>query len=409
MSDFPTLSLSERDRRYALLREAMARAALDGLVVFGMRSRERISGYLANEHIEGAVILTRDREPVQVFPSAQGYSRRMAGNFTGTEFWIDRYLAGPLSLRIPQALRDEGLENSRVGVVGIHNTFGPGEAEGFVPYGLWVKITQALPDVEFVDATDLLQTVMVNRSAEEIVMIRHAAGIAEKACQTMLDVTAPGVTEAEIFAEVCHTIHRLGGYTTHPRMAFSLGANDVGWTAPSWFFHGGRTRQVEAGSLVQAEIFATYGGFECQAQMSVAIEPVPAVLHELAAVARDSYDCGLEALRSGKNFAEIDLAMKEPVLRAGCYTLGPQIHTLSPTRLSGEAGIGAGPDCHPAFSGFASGKAPAPQPVPTGALFAFQPNASRGNNRVNIGGAVLVDADGVHELSTLPCSMNVKK
>lgn len=408
LNDFPTLSLAERDRRWTRLREEMLLAGLDGLLVFGMRSRERLSGYLANEHIEGAVLLTHQREPLQIFPSAQGYSRRFAGNFTGEEFWIERYLAGPPSLRIPQAVREEGLAKARVGVVGVHNTFGPGEADGYVPHGLWETVKSSLPDAEFFDATDLLYGVMLARSPEEVMMIRHAARIAEAACATMLDVIAPGVSEAEIFAEVCRTIHRHGGYTTHPRMAFSIGSHDVGWTAPSWFYHGGRTRQVTPGTLVQAEIFATYGGFECQTQMSVAVEPVPEILHELASVARSSYDAGLRSLRLGEDFAAVDGAMKTPVLAAGCYTLGPQIHTLSPTRLSGEAGIGAGPDCHPHFGGFVPGKTPARAPIAVGTLFSMQPNAARRDSRVNIGGVVLVGEDSVEELSELPCNMRLK-
>lgn len=92
---------------------------------------------------------------------------------------------------------------------------------------------------------------------------------------------------------------------------------------PYWTYAGGASRTVQPGDLVQAEIMSCYGGFETQVQMSVAVEPVPKVLHTLHDVARDCYDAGLRALRPGAAFLDVARAMSEPLLKAGHYNMTP--------------------------------------------------------------------------------------
>jgi len=51
--------------------------------------------------------------------------------------------------------------------------------------------------------------------------------------------------------------------------------------------------------------------------------------------------------------------------------------------------------------------APLPDGTQRGMIFAFEPNACRGNNRVNIGGTILVTEIGCEELNRLPNEMHV--
>ena len=56
MTEFPFLSLAERDLRWADTRAFLAERGLDCLIMFGIKGRERYDTYLLNEHLEGLTI-----------------------------------------------------------------------------------------------------------------------------------------------------------------------------------------------------------------------------------------------------------------------------------------------------------------------------------------------------------------
>ena len=47
----------------------------------------------------------------------------------------------------------------------------------------------------------------------------------------------------------------------------------------------------------------------------------------------------------------------------------------------------------------------ADMPLKEGMVFAFEPNACKGKHRVNVGGTVIVSAQGAEELNKLPTFM----
>ena len=111
--------------------------------------------------------------------------------------------------------------------------------------------------------------------------------------------------------------------------ACSPGAANIGWGAPRWLLRAEPPRRVQRGDLVQAEIHTLYGGQEAQVQMSVALDPIDADNRKCEAVARRSYEAGLEAVKPGVSFAEVVRAMEEPIRAAGCWSKTPLLHTLS--------------------------------------------------------------------------------
>jgi Xaa-Pro dipeptidase len=62
----PTLSLAERDRRWAGLRERMAQRGIDAILVGSFQGRERLESYLIDDFIDGMVVLTHAGEPTVV-------------------------------------------------------------------------------------------------------------------------------------------------------------------------------------------------------------------------------------------------------------------------------------------------------------------------------------------------------
>jgi Xaa-Pro aminopeptidase len=407
MTDYPVLGLKDRDRRWQRTRAFMAERGYDCLLVFGLKGRERFDGYLANEALDGLVVFPAREEPVYLTWTHHRITRRMAANMRDIDFWIDDVRVGPFGPGIVTAVTALGAARGRIGVVGLASR-AAGEVDGIVPYKTWEYVLANLPGASLEDCSADFACMMLPKTPEELELVRFAAAIGEQACQAMLNVTKPGIREAEIYAAVLDVLHRNSASTVAPHLIISVGTDDPGWAPPYWTYAGGPSRVVEPGDLVQAEIFPCYGGFETQCQMSIAVEPVPRALHDLHAVARSAYEAGLEALRPGATFLGLADAMAGPLLDAGCYNMTPMVHSLSPATLTGHIALNVEQiPGYGRYPGFVTVKPTLDVTLKPGMTFAFEPNACTGQHRVNIGGTVVVGNPAPEELSLLPRQMHV--
>src|SRR5258706_15319770 len=89
----------------------------------------------------------------------------------------------------------------------------------------------------------------------------------------MADVTRPGVSEAEIYAEMMRETYRWGCDARYPFLSLQSGAANIGWGAPRWLLRAEPPRRVQRGDMVQAEIHTLYGGEGGRGRKSVALDP----------------------------------------------------------------------------------------------------------------------------------------
>lgn len=406
-SDSPILSLAERDRRYARSRDMMTKLDLEALVVFGLRGKERFEGYLSNESIEGVVVLPLRHDPTYITWTHHRRTRRFPKNMRSTDFWIEGLRVGPIGRTVAGVLNERGLDRSRIGVVGLDSK-APGEMEGIIPFRTWWAVLDGALFAEFIDVSLEFSKLMLVKSAEEQRLIRHCAEIGENACRAMLELVRPGVRERDIYAAIMEVIHRAGATTPPPNLIISVGADDVGWAPPFWTYAGGESRVLREGDLVQAEIMPAYGGLETQQQLSVAIEPVPVVIRELAAISRRSYEIGVSAARPGVSFRELDESMSRPAKDGGAWTLTPLVHSLTPTAIVGQIGINIEnvPELL-RYDGLQSVPLLNDVILEAGMSFALEPDSCRENHRVNLGGTILIAEDRAIELNALATDIHI--
>jgi Xaa-Pro dipeptidase len=398
--DFPVLSLRERDRRMARTRELLKREGLSGLVLGGLTSREQYDAYLTNDYAEGIVILPADGEPTYISWMEGRVMRQKEAKARGITPWIEDMRVGVDGPTLAAVIREKGLDRARLGVVGLESR-GPAEMNGYIPYSLWLKVLTALPKAEFVEISAPFAAMMLVKSEEELVMMRRSAAIGEEACKVMLDMARPGVTELEITAEVLHTIFKHCAFSPPPFLILHSGPETVSWGPPIWRYQGGQTRTLQEGDMVLAEIFPRYGGFESQQQMAIALKPVDEVHVECARLARLGYEAGLKVLRPRVTFQKVAYEMEKPIKEAGCWHITPMIHSLSPLAWVGRV---------EASTKGATGKGAWESKdlfIEAGMVFELEPNAQRGNHRVNIGGTVVVTETGVEELNSIATQMHV--
>jgi Xaa-Pro aminopeptidase len=179
-----SLLRAELDRRYAKVREAMAAAELDGLIVAGSEYSgfEGAVTYLSGfqiVHRYAYVVVPADGDPFVVFPSEARY----VGEH-GTALLEQRFDPHP-GAAIAAYARDAG--GQRIGVYGLDNVMTVRdyrELDSFdiVPF-----------DVEF----DLARAV---KSEAELVSVRDSVRINRRGVEVWADAYAPGRTAAEVMA-----------------------------------------------------------------------------------------------------------------------------------------------------------------------------------------------------------------
>ena len=403
-NEFPTLSLTERDRRYTALRAQMSRDGLDALVVFG-GGRDTYDRYISNEPLGTVAVLTATTATVvgryplaRLDPSGAQYER-----------WVDDVRPG----FVPQVLRDlldeHGLATgSTVGVVGLSG-IGFGADHGWIPYTMWHEVLAVLPAVTFLDAGGWFERMTLVKSPEERVMVRKAAAIGEAACEAFVAAAQVGARETEVAAATLAATVAGGGWWYEPVICFRAGRDRFSWGRPEWIGMGGGGRVLQPGDSVAAELFNFYGGFETQQQIEAHLGEPDALTRKLEEVCIQAYHDGLDVLaRPGATFDELADAMMQPMLSNGYWNTGPQIHGVGPCWPNSATHVNTGSD--PMFDGLSL---PPVKPqdgdieLAPGMAFAFEPNAIHQYRRICVGGTVLLTEDGIEELNQLAKTVQV--
>lgn len=199
--------LSERElqRRHEAVRGRMKERGLEVMLVSGIRfvAATGYLRYLTNwaEPFAGEVFLL----PAQgspVFLSRTGERALLVKQYLGLTA-----TPGSTAAHAAEALRKMGC--TRVGLCGLKTMV----AE------FYVQLTAALPDVQFVEASDILDEVRMVKSEEELGWVRKSANLTDIAYQVFTTLVRPGRTEAEVFGEVDAIVRRLGAENTYFMMS----------------------------------------------------------------------------------------------------------------------------------------------------------------------------------------------
>lgn len=400
----PVLTLKERDRRWAGLRALMRQRGIAAILVGSFQGRERLESYLIDDFLDSIVMFPLHGEPTVLAFASGRVSRLYESARRGIEPWVTDIRIGFGGAKAAEVLAEKQLASATIGLVGLGPT-APGEMEGVLPLGLYKSFAAALPNANIVDFTQAFTDFLLVKSPEELALLRYAARVSEEACQAMLDIARPGVSETEVYAEILRAIHRRGCEVRYPGLSLQSGPDNIAWGVPRWTLRAEPARVLVHGDVVQAEIHTMYGAQEVPVQMSVALDPIDPELKICEDVARLSYEAGLAAVRPGVTFADVVQAMEGPLRESGCWAKTPLLHTLTFgatgfTRLNRDQldGTPEGEIEAEAAVGIRRGELVL---VP-GMGLELEPNACLGTRRVNIGGVVIVTRTGAEALNELP-------
>jgi Xaa-Pro aminopeptidase len=193
----PTLSLGERDRRYAAIRAALKERGADCAIVLGSNlfylsngiAGERF-GLLPADAGEQMMVVLNGRHladiPAQVVIDSQEWIKDVRGAND----------AGPLIERIKELRLERG-------------TIGLGDRQ--MPLGLYQQLQKALPEAKLVDVSDVFANVRTIKSDEEVALVEQANRVFDAGVQSMYERVRPGMTGAQAIQHAIQGMWAAGG------------------------------------------------------------------------------------------------------------------------------------------------------------------------------------------------------
>ncbi|WP_432842496.1 M24 family metallopeptidase [Dactylosporangium sp. CA-092794] len=319
----PHLSLAERDRRRDQLRKKMLLAGLDALVFFGndiywgqgMGNIRYVFGFDSNSGGYGLLPLDGEATIWYGLP----HMNRPTSIANAVQDWTDDIRDAGGVAAIAAELRRRGLDRGRLGLVSYGSTTLPG---GTLLHSELEAMEHHLPDATLVPATNMLTEMRLVKSDEEIGMLRRAGRIARKVVDAMVESVRPGVTEAEVYAEMIRTQIANGA---EPNVFNMLASGPVDHPGEElWhLLHGVEqpgsptTRPIEPGDLVIAEFHTRYAGYRCHTEYTVYFgERVPAPIQRIWEVSVETLEVSQQALTAGRTLREAWQMIREPAKRA---------------------------------------------------------------------------------------------
>lgn len=342
------------------------------------------------------VIFPLDRDPTVIYLLTQ-FRYREASNL-----WIKDYKAGPiLSEAIIGRLKELGIERGRVGVIGVRAA--GMSTEGNVPYTTWSQVVQALPGIEFEDATWWFAELSLVKSPEEMKLIEKAVEIIERADADFIAAAKPGIGEDDLYRVFQRSVMEQRGLV----QLFLMGTGPTALTqsVPEWLTSGVPPKILRAGNIITTEMDVKYARYHAQAQLCVALNPVDKLHEECFRIAHESIENALRALKPGNKFSQVAEAVEEPLKEARAWHPGPLLHSMNPQILrtphSMDYTKGAPREemGGKKSSGYFTWVRGADVTIQKNMIFEVEPVVCLQDHRVLVGGTVVVGDTGAKKLN----------
>ncbi len=320
----PQLSIKERDRRWDGIRKKMLMSNIDVLLFLGNDAffdmgmvNLRYVMHVGSK-LGAHALFFIDRDPI-VWHS-RPHTNRPTNMHLHTQEWVKDFRIHGGVPEVAAAIREAGLAKERVGLVSF------GSAIMTTPtflHGDVLKYKAELPSFEFVDANWIIEQMRLIKSEEELAMLSRAGGISRKVIETMIEHARPGVTEAELYAEMLRTQIVNGA---EPQI-FNLLASGPVEHPPTelWhLLHGAEQpcvpsmRPLQQGDIVINEFHTQYCGYLAAAEFTVYLgKKAPAQLVNIHKVCVECLHASQEALVPGNTLRQAWEAIRRPAEKAG--------------------------------------------------------------------------------------------
>lgn len=304
--------LAEYVSRIEKTRSKMAEMKADVLLIDCVEHMVYLFGYAPPAAIYQAVLLPLDGAPV-------GVVRGLDASMFGEQSWVRDVVhfadhEDPIAVLSAEAKR-RGWAGARIAI----------ELDShFLPAKRFMRLQAALPDVRFVDFSQVLWELRLIKSDREIAMMREVSRIADRGMVAAIEAAREGVSERECAAALYAEVIREG--------ADSMRSALISAGARSDSLHGRLGNHVlRPGDVLHVESIPLYRGYGARLMRSSVIGEPPPDLARAAEIMLSTQEAQYAAMRPGSKASDVDAILRNGILEAGLretygnftgYTLG---------------------------------------------------------------------------------------
>ncbi len=302
--------LDEYAGRLAAVRAQMREMELDGLLIVGNGANPANIGYLANYRPHGGnalLLVPLDSEPVltvdyilhgepmhSMIWDAIFEDVRPASASPGTS-------PGTVAELLIEAIREAGLEESRLGVASLAN----------LPMSIGMAMQEALPGVTWVEGALAVLRPRAIKSPREIDYFRRACRITRRALEAGAAACEPGASEREVANIIQATLTAEGSETIGFEMAVSSGPR-------AGIKHADPTgREMASGDMVFLDCGAVVGGYHADLSRTLVVGQAGSDEQALLDTSVEMFRACLKVIHPGAPIRDLYRAAERVARRAG--------------------------------------------------------------------------------------------
>jgi Xaa-Pro dipeptidase len=317
-------SREEMDRRVTAARAAMERFNLDAVVA---------TSYPASYYLSGAPIHCFGRPMATLIPR-QGEAAMVTSiiekGHVEPQSWIEdvrhywdynvtpEYTnpQPPLQSMVELLASTLGARGLSQGRIGVEDTR--------LPLAHLAAFRSVLPDVEFIEASDMLDRLRLVLSEEELVLTRAADAIADIGQERLIELITPGASARDLVDQVRAAMLDVI-LERHPEMPFhfhiSTGLGELGKGAGhSEWATWNREGRIEAGQLLETVISVWLWGYWGNVERAVYVGEPSREVQQAFQVMVDANEAAIAVTRPGTPLADVDRAAKAVLTKHGYQT-----------------------------------------------------------------------------------------
>ena len=284
---FSTRELADRRARAV---EAMERDGLDGMLLFRQESMYYLTGYDTFGYVFfQCLYLGADGRMTLLTRAPDLRQAQETSVIEDIRLWVDGPEATPAE-DLRAVLAEQGCQGRRLGVE--YEAYGLTARNG-------LRLQAALDGFcDLADASELISRLRVVKSAAEIVYLRRAAELADRALEAARPLVRPGAFEGDILAAMHGAIFAGGG--DYPGNEFIIGS---GPGALLCRYYTGR-RHLDAQDQLTLEWAGVERHYHAAMMRTLRVGAAPPRQVEMHQVARDALLAVEDGLRPGRPLGE---------------------------------------------------------------------------------------------------------
>ncbi len=331
MTQSRPFTTAEYESRLATVRERMAAAGLDLLVVTDPANMNYLTGYDGwSFYTPQCLAVPGDgASPVWIGRGIDAGGARVTTNLTDADIvpYPDDYVQArdkhPMD-HAAEHIRSRGWGTGTIGLEMDSYYFSPRACDA---------LKAGLPDARFTDCDHLVNWVRAIKSPAELELMRKAARLIELAMQAGVEAIRPGVRQCDAVAAIYSA--QIAG---HPEFGGDYTAivpmlpTGIGTSTPhlTW-----SDDEFVSGEATILELAGAHRHYHCPMARTVFLGEPPAKLSDTAKIVVEGLNAALDAAKPGVTCGEVEAAWRHSIARHGLE---------KPSRIGYSTGLNYPPD-----------------------------------------------------------------